>query len=97
MDCLNDSGGDPGLALKELLALRPRQHDTIVRHLDLVLTGGMKDNLWHKTRHAAEDARFSQDRLDRVWAYFLPDPIGPRVRKPAEDSTTPGNRFQAVT
>lgn len=91
------SGSDPGLALKELYALRPRQRDQIVHHLDLVLTGGLKDNLWADIRQAAEHDQLSKDRLGRVWAYFQPDPIGPRVREPAKPSTTPGDQFWAVT
>jgi hypothetical protein len=97
LDNLIASGSDPGLALAELRALQPRQRDQIVRHLDLVLTGELKDNLWTDTRQAAKRDRLSKDRLRRVWAYFEPDPIGPRVREPAEDSTTPGDRFWAVT
>jgi hypothetical protein len=91
------SRSDPGLALVELHALQPRQRDQIVHHLDLVLTGGLKDNLWADTRQAAKHDRFSKDRLGRVWAYFEPDPIPPRVRKSAEDSTTSSDRFWAVT
>lgn len=97
LDSLIDSGSDPGPALAELRALQPRQRDQIVRHLDFVLTGGLKDNLWADTRQAAKHDRFGKDRLNRVWAYFHPDPIPPRVRKPAEDSTTPGDRVQVVT
>ncbi|MBV8893054.1 MAG: hypothetical protein JO266_13985 [Acidobacteria bacterium] len=91
------SGSDPGLALMELHALQPHQRDQIVRHLDFVLTGGLKDTLWADTCQAATHDQFSNDRVDRVWAYFQPDPIGPRVREPAEDFTIPGDRFWAVT
>lgn len=91
------SGSDPGLALMGLRDLQPHQRDHIVRHLDFVLTGGLKDILWADTRQAATHDQLSKDRADRVWAYFQPDPIGPRVREPAEDSTTPGDRFGAVT
>lgn len=95
LECLNHSGGDARLALKKLRALPSPQRDKIVRHLGLVITGGMKDNLWAETRQAAEDKRFSHDRRHRVWAYFHPDPIGPRVREPVENATTPGDRFRA--
>ncbi|GGI92245.1 hypothetical protein GCM10011581_31770 [Saccharopolyspora subtropica] len=87
---------DPALALEKLHALPSRQRDKIIRHLDLVLTGGVKDGLWAEARQAAEDARLSADRLDRVWAYFELDPIRPRARKPAEEATTFADRLRAV-
>lgn len=96
LDCLNDTQADGGPALKELLDLRPRQREKIIRHLDLVLTGGMKDHLWSQTRHAAENNRFDADRSGRVWAYFHADPIGPRTRQPAAPVTTPRDHRQAV-
>lgn len=97
LEHLNDPGGDPGLAFKKLRAVQPRQHKKILRHLDLVLTGSMKDSVWAETRQAAEDARFGNNRGDRVWFYFDPDPAGPRAREPAGDSTTTGDRFRAAT
>jgi hypothetical protein len=87
---------DCAAALERLRGLPPRQRDKIVRHLDLVLTGGLKNTLWAETRQAAEDSRLGNDRLDRVWAYFHPDPIGPRVRPPAGESTAPGDRARAL-
>ncbi|MBV2365464.1 hypothetical protein [Streptomonospora nanhaiensis] len=96
LDCLSDSGGDPGLALKELQNLPALQRDKIIRHLDLVLTGGMKDSLWVQTRQAAEENRLGRDRLKRVWAYFEPDPAGARARHPEGSRATPGDRLCAV-
>ncbi|MBA0125525.1 hypothetical protein H0B56_08225 [Haloechinothrix sp. YIM 98757] len=97
LDCLTEPGEDTVLALKELRAVQPRQRDKIIRHLDLVLTAGVRDSLWAETREAAERARLSGDRRERVWAYFHRDPIGPRVRKPAGKSTTAGDSFQAMS
>lgn len=57
LPCLNDSAGDPGLVLDDLLALQTRQREKIVRHLDLVLTGGMKDAVWAETRNATKLGR----------------------------------------
>lgn len=84
---LRKTGADPGPALEELTALPSQQREMIVRHLDLVLTGGMKDSLWAKTREAAEHARLGNDRLNRAWAYFHPDPAKARARVPSIDTT----------
>ncbi|WP_030104088.1 hypothetical protein [Actinoalloteichus caeruleus] len=74
--------GDPGPALDKILALDPPQRDKIIRHLDLVLTGGTKDRFWAETHTTAQENRFKGGRGDRVWAYFEPDPAEARARRP---------------
>ncbi|MGW1682091.1 hypothetical protein [Saccharopolyspora sp. NPDC002376] len=96
LDCLKDSHSDPSDAVNKLLALRDSQRDKVVRHLDLVLTGGIKDAVWAEARHAATEARFDRNRLDRVWAYFHPRPIGARALRPAAVFTTDTDYIRAV-
>ncbi|MDV7215486.1 hypothetical protein [Streptomyces prunicolor] len=79
---LSTADGETGRVLERLRALSPRQRDAILRHFDLVLTGGLKDSLWAENREGAETARFGNGRVQRVWAYFEPDPIGPRALPP---------------
>ncbi|WP_186343569.1 hypothetical protein [Streptomyces sp. CFMR 7] len=79
---LSAADGETGRVLERVRALSPRRRDAILRHLDLVLTGGLKDSLWVESRERAERARFGNDRAQRVWAYFEPDPIGPRALPP---------------
>ncbi|MEV0475054.1 hypothetical protein [Streptomyces prunicolor] len=79
---LSTADGETGRVLERLRALSPRQRDAILRHFDLVLTGGLKDSLWAENREGAEAARFGNGRVQRVWAYFEPDPIGPRALPP---------------
>ncbi|MFD8020064.1 hypothetical protein ACFV6G_06515 [Streptomyces lavendulae] len=79
---LSTTDGDTGLVLERLQALPPHQREAILRHLDLVLTGGLKDSLWAESREQAETDRFGNDRVHRIWAYFEPDPIGPRALPP---------------
>ncbi|MDH6225667.1 hypothetical protein [Streptomyces sp. MJP52] len=69
-------------ALERLRSLPPRRREAILRHLDLVLAGALKDSLWAEHRERAEAERFGNDRVDRVWAYFEPEPIGPRALPP---------------
>ncbi|GLZ35103.1 hypothetical protein Lesp02_72900 [Lentzea sp. NBRC 105346] len=88
---LQDSDRNCGSALERLHALPSPQRNEIVRHLDLVITGGMKDTLWAETRQRAEAARFANDRQNRVWAYFHPAPIGPKARPPVDVRTVPGD------
>ncbi|MBT2419098.1 hypothetical protein J7F01_03030 [Streptomyces sp. ISL-22] len=79
---LSTADGETGRVLERLRALSPRQRDAILHHLDLVLTGGLKESLWAEYRERAETDRFGNDRIQRVWAYFEPDPIGPRALPP---------------
>lgn len=96
LECLHGSRGDAGPPLKRIADLRQRQREQIVLHLDLVLTGSAKDNLWAEARETARGAQRSGDRVNRVWAYFQPDPIEARARRPAPVSTTPADQGQAL-
>ncbi|MEU9032260.1 hypothetical protein AB0D46_33120 [Streptomyces sp. NPDC048383] len=79
---LSTTGSETGPVLKQLQDLPFRQHDAILRHLDVILTGGLKDDLWAETLGRARAERFGNDRAQRVWAYFAPVPIGARAVPP---------------
>lgn len=79
---LSTTGSETGPVLKQLQDLPLRQYDAILRHLDVILTGGLKDDLWAETVGRARGERFGNDRTQRVWAYFTPDPIGARAVRP---------------
>ncbi|MFF7988541.1 hypothetical protein ACFZDG_01965 [Kitasatospora xanthocidica] len=79
---LSTTSGETGPVLKQLQDLPLRQHNAILRHLDLMLTGGLKDDLWAETLERARVERFGNDRARRVWAYFAPAPIGARAVQP---------------
>jgi hypothetical protein len=97
LDCLNRFGDDPGPPVNELHTLPASQYEQITRHLDLVLTGAIKDSLWSDIRAKAENARLGADRHKRVWAYFHPDPAGPRVRRTVDADITTSDRVRVVT
>lgn len=88
LDYLADPQGDPGPILTKLLELEDDQRTAILKHLDLVLTGTIKDKLWLDTRDRANKARTSNERTKRAWTYFHPNPAGPRARKPKPVSIT---------
>lgn len=71
------------LAEKQILALPVETRERALRHLDKLLSAATKDKVWAKIREQARLDRYSANRRHRVWAYFEPDPAGPRVR-PAE-------------
>lgn len=51
----------------------------VLRHLERVLQGALKDELWHRDVQQARDDRTSGYRRDRVWKFFEPDPAPPRT------------------
>ncbi|MCX4881455.1 hypothetical protein [Streptomyces sp. NBC_00847] len=79
---LGTADGETGRVLEQLRSLSDHRRDQILHHLDLVLTGGLKDSLWTEYRTRAGEGRFDNDRVNRVWAYFEPEPIGPRAQPP---------------
>ncbi|MGW7533297.1 hypothetical protein [Amycolatopsis sp. NPDC054798] len=95
LDYLGGTDKDPERALAQLAELPTAQREQIVHHLDLVLTGGLKDRFWADIRRHAHETRTSHDRHQRVWAYFEPYPSGPRTRQPLPDTTAAGDRVRA--
>ncbi|QSB04673.1 hypothetical protein [Natronoglycomyces albus] len=92
---INGTGSDLETAEKEILALESHLRVKIERHLSLVLSGATRDKLWGETKkHAAAD-RFGSNRTKRVWAYFHPDPIKPRVRKVERPNVTTSDQATA--
>ncbi|MBM7774693.1 hypothetical protein JOD54_004897 [Actinokineospora baliensis] len=82
-------------AMAALVTLPPDLNAKIVHHLELVIAGTHKDQLWSDTRVAAEQGRYANDRQGRVWAYFHPIPAEPKARPPKVESTTAVDAFKA--
>jgi hypothetical protein len=96
LDSLAARDRNPQPAIKALTELDPPQREQILRHLDLVLTGGLRDSFWADARRNADATQLSNGRADRVWAYFHPQPARPRVRPPAPSTTSPRDRTRAT-
>lgn len=88
LSCVDGSGGDAQTATADLETLPTVQRDLILRHLDLVLTGGMKQLVWDRIKKNAEKTRLSNDRAGRVWAYFEVEPAGARAEHPQPNANT---------
>ncbi|XKK37812.1 hypothetical protein HFP72_24315 [Nocardiopsis sp. ARC36] len=88
LSCVDGSGGDSDAAMDQLRSLPEPQHGLVLRHLGLVLTGSMKEGVWHQLRENAAKQQCARGRVDRVWAYFEPKPAEARARYPAPKSTT---------
>jgi hypothetical protein len=74
--------------LLELDLLDGAHRAGILRHLERVLLGSVKDELWQREVDQAADDQFTGHREERLWKFFEPDPARPRTRqvRPADDS-----------
>ncbi|MGW5880453.1 hypothetical protein ACWFMI_28335 [Nocardiopsis terrae] len=88
LSCVDGSGGDPVDTMVRLDALPAAQRDLILRHLGLVLTGSMKQGVWHRIQGDAELEQRAHERVDRAWVYFEPVPAKARARMPRPKSIT---------
>ena len=86
--CVDGSGGDPDTAVARLRALPDPQRDLALRHLGLVLTGSMKQGVWKKYQDTAHKNHTADGRVNRVWAYFEPEPASARASWPRPKCTT---------
>lgn len=96
LSCVDGSGGDSEAAMARLKALPSEQRAPILRHLGLVLTGGMKQELWKQIQRNAHKAHLNRDRNERVWSYFEPTPAKARARHPEPKSTTGWDVFLGI-
>ncbi|WP_083715611.1 hypothetical protein [Amycolatopsis keratiniphila] len=94
LDYLIGTDKDPEHALTQLADLPSPQRGQVIHHLDLVLTGGLRDRFWADIRRHAKETRTSHDRQNRVWAYFEPSPIRPRTRQPTPATSTTRDRVR---
>jgi hypothetical protein len=51
----------------------------ILRHLDLLHRGSLRNQIWARAAAQAEEDRFKGQRQQRAWKFFQPEPAGPRV------------------
>src|SRR5699024_5199934 len=96
LSCVDGSGGNSTATMARLKALPETQRAPILRHLGLVLTGGMKQELWEQIRRNAHESHLTPDRRDRVWSYFEPVPARARARLPAQKSFTGWDVFAGL-
>jgi hypothetical protein len=65
---------------REIEDLDATMRKEVLRHLERVLQGSLKDELWHEDVRQAEAGRRAERRRERVWKFFEPDPAQPRTR-----------------
>lgn len=82
--------------LKDLDELADPQRSMILRHLQLFLDGPLEDGMWRRALDSAQEKQMANGRADRVWKFFEPRPVPPRVREPQPPDITAGTWVQAL-
>ncbi|WP_199512875.1 hypothetical protein [Nucisporomicrobium flavum] len=81
--------------VKDFDGLGREQREAVLRNLEVFLAGPHQDWTWQRAFDAAREQRWQDDRQNRVWRFFQPEPAGPRVRWPAPVRTRLGDRIRA--
>jgi hypothetical protein len=97
LDALDAAEADLPLILSKLDGLGKVQQGKIFRHLDRFFSGPIEDQIWNRALGRASAERMDRDRVNRVWMFFQPEPIGPRVRWPDQPAITTAARFRLIT
>ncbi|WP_045744011.1 hypothetical protein [Actinoplanes rectilineatus] len=71
---------DQDLAVKRVEELPRPQRDLVLEHLGVLREGPLEDAMWRLSLEQAVAGRMSDDRGERVWIYFQPQPAAARVR-----------------
>ncbi|MBT2234713.1 hypothetical protein [Nonomuraea sp. NEAU-A123] len=88
---------DVPVLIMEFDRLRPIQRALILRHLEMVLKGQLKEQMWMRSLDRACEGQLADGRKDRVWKFFQPTPAGPRVRQADPPAIAVGTWAQALT
>jgi hypothetical protein len=93
--------GDPEpvesrLALRKYQALVPERREEIRRHLDMILVGGITDQLDAIAAKDIPAQRTGGNRADRVWKFFEPIPEPPKPASFNEQALTGRERTAAA-
>ena len=83
--------------LKDLDGLGEPQRTMLLRHMELFLEGPLQNEMWKRSLESAEQHQMVNDRTDRVWKFFEPKPLRPRLRDPRPPDTPMSSWLQAVS
>jgi hypothetical protein len=65
---------DMSLLVEQFKDLGEEQQEMVRPHLELFLTGPLKDEMWQLELDGAKSGQKEGDRLGRAWMFFHPDP-----------------------
>jgi hypothetical protein len=84
---------DMSRLMKEFHALGEEQRDMLGPHLELFLTGELKNEMWQRELESAQSRQHADDRLGRAWMFFQPDPAEVILPRPQPELVTGADRL----
>jgi hypothetical protein len=84
---------DMSLLVEQFGDLREKQRDMIRPHLELFLTGPLKDQMWHRELQLAQSRQHAGDRPGRAWMFFQPIPAKVSLPPPRPESVSAADRL----
>jgi hypothetical protein len=84
---------DMSLLVKQLGNLGEKQRDMIRPHLELFLTGPLKDEMWRGELQFAQSRQHADHRPGRAWMFFQPIPAEVSLPSPRPESVSAADRL----
>ncbi len=84
---------DMPLLVRQFENLAQQQRDMVLPHLELFLTGTMKEGMWRRELRLAQHRQHADDRLRHAWMFFQPIPAKVLLRSPQPESVSAVHRF----
>jgi hypothetical protein len=81
------------LLVKQFDDLGEEQRDMVLPHLELFLTGPLRDEMWQRELKRAQSGQYAGDRLGRAWMFFQPIPAEMVLPTPWPEQITPADRL----
>jgi hypothetical protein len=83
---------DMSLLVKQFDNLGEKQRDMVRPHLELFLTGPLKDEMWQRELQLAQSRQHADDRPGRAWMFFQPIPAKVSLPSPPPEQVTAATR-----
>ncbi len=84
---------DMSLLVEQFDDLGEEQRDMVRPHLELFLTGPLKDEMWRRELQLAQSRQLADDRPGRVWMFFQPVPAEVFLPSPRPEWVSAADRL----
>jgi hypothetical protein len=88
------AAADMSLLVEQVDDLGEKQRDMVRPHLELFLTGPLKDELWRRELRHAQSGQRADDRPGRAWMFFQPVPAEACLPSPPPETASAGRRLE---
>jgi hypothetical protein len=79
---------DMSLLVKQVDKLGKEQRNLVRPHLELFVSGRLKDEVWQQELQVAQSRQLADDRAGRAWMFFQPIPAPVSLRSPRPETVS---------